>query len=300
MTIEDLPTELIRLILFAVPDTESLLSAASASRTIYSVYFMARRELHVSLLEEKYEEISLDLNEAIAAVRSKGLGMRRHQEEAVAVLDDWRRRQETSVRVKRSLSIEEIKELYKLQMEILFFLQDYDFWVLRFGIFAEHGPWRFSRSYVCAHLNEREKHRFTTALCRLATHANIFGRNQEAVKFAPTHKDHNDWGEVISQEDAWGLFFGTIPPWEYEAMASVWLYLVFGWDSVHIIVRRQLEKIKNSDPKDFPVTFADFDASRNIGRELQSFPYDLEQLDMSAEDFACQSHLIRDQIRQTL
>jgi hypothetical protein len=193
----------------------------------YQVYLMSQQKLHIGLLDKKYEEIPLDINEAIAAIRTTGLGMKKHKEKAIAALDVWRRRKETATRVKRSLSMEEIIELDKFHNEILFFLEDLQdnadqlYWLCTFDL-ANHMPKQLTNS---------ERRRFATALCRLVIYVNIFGENVEAKGFVPSAED-NDWEKVTSAEDAWGLFFGTMPPWEYEEMGGVETHLMYRWDEV--------------------------------------------------------------------
>lgn len=185
---------------------------------------MSKNKLHLGVLDKNYDKISLDINEAIAAIRSTGLGMKKNKEEAIALLDVWRRRKETASRVRRSLSMEEIIELDKFHKEMLFFIKDFQdnadgpLWLTKY----ENWPLQLTNS---------ERRRFVTSLCRLVIHANIFGENGEAKGFAPS-ADDNNWEEVISTEDAWRLFFGTMPPWEYEEMGGVWSHLTYMWDAV--------------------------------------------------------------------
>ncbi|QKX60174.1 uncharacterized protein TRUGW13939_07317 [Talaromyces rugulosus] len=227
-TIADLPVELMLLILHHVSDTKSLLSLAFSSREIYNIYLMALKELHIGVLTRKYDETLLDINEAIAAVRSTDVGIKNNKEKAIALLDDWRRRQETATRVKGSLKVEEIKELYKFHKEILFFLADFRA-NLKSPYFIKDKDW--NEKYVPIRLTDPERRRFVTALCRLVIHHNIFGRCKEAKEEDSTFYD-NEWEQEISGVDAWRLFFGTMPPWVYHEMVCIQWHLVDRWREV--------------------------------------------------------------------
>lgn len=253
---------------------------------VYQVYLMAQKELHVGLLTRKYEEISLDINEAVAAIRSTGLGMKKNKEKAIALMDDWRRRQETATKVKRSLCITEIKELYEFHKEVLFFLDD-------FQIHAEGPPWISNEDWAQKHtpirLTDNETRCFVTGLCRLVIHANIFGKNEDAKDFVPS-ADDNDWEEVTGAVDAWRLFFGTMPPWEYEEMGCVWSHLITRWEVVlfnaYVAQKDIIEGYETSAKEDNIELSINDDHLRDVGgNPFRKFTW--EEFDMPPADVIC-------------
>ncbi|KAJ5728802.1 uncharacterized protein N7483_003310 [Penicillium malachiteum] len=92
-TFESLPAELIILILYHLSDHASLISTGLTSLRLYKIYQSVKDSdvILSSILRRQSEEMSLDLSETITAIRSKGLLMEHHKEQATALLDTWRR-----------------------------------------------------------------------------------------------------------------------------------------------------------------------------------------------------------------
>uniref|UniRef100_A0A093UMT0 F-box domain-containing protein n=1 Tax=Talaromyces marneffei PM1 TaxID=1077442 RepID=A0A093UMT0_TALMA len=92
-TLEGLPTELIILILFYIPDQTSLQSIVFASPIFHQAYLAVRQPVLYRVLKTQYESL-LNFSEAITAVQSEGLSFHSHNEDAISLLDIWRRRRE--------------------------------------------------------------------------------------------------------------------------------------------------------------------------------------------------------------
>ncbi|KAJ5610443.1 hypothetical protein N7510_007162 [Penicillium lagena] len=224
-TLEGLPAELLILILFEIRDRQSLQSVVLASPACHKAYLMIRPDLLYCILKNQYDELLLP--EAIAAIRSKGLDMKNNREKAIALLDI--RRRDKEINASEPASLEEIIELLHFHKEIHFFLDDY----------SQNAPrpeWIDSAQwprFLPLDLSNSEKCRFLRALCRLQTHAYIFGKSEVSIERWYDWPS-NDWEyTTLRPEDAWRLFFGTILPWEYEEMGCVWSYLMTKYDPVY-------------------------------------------------------------------
>jgi hypothetical protein len=187
---------------------------------------------------EQYGAI-LDLSEAITAIRSKGLLLEYHKDQAIVVLDNWRRRGETRqssstpiTRVDRPDGLEEIIKLLQFHKKLHFFLEDYTMNLPR-------PPWIDPAQWeqeLPIKMSDTEKRRFMRALCRLQTHAHIFGppeglpRPEDTSLYPQPHHEHI--GNMYEDEPAYRLFFGAMPPWEYQEMGCVWSYLLTKYDPV--------------------------------------------------------------------
>lgn len=130
-TLEGLPTELIILILFYISDQDSLKSAVFSSPVFHQAYIAVRQPLLCNILKIQFGSI-LDLSEAITAVRSEGLSFHSHKEEAICLLDTWRRQKEifsiASIKSNQSgalLSLDETIKVFRLYQELNYFLEDY-------------------------------------------------------------------------------------------------------------------------------------------------------------------------------
>ncbi|KAJ5174469.1 uncharacterized protein N7482_000346 [Penicillium canariense] len=229
-TLEGLPAELLLIVLSQVSDWESLRSIVHASPTCHSVYLIVRSELLCGILKRQYGAL-LDLPEAILAIRSKGLFFFENKEKVIALLDTWRRREEikrlssmSATRLDEPDSLEETIDLLWLHKELQFFLKDYSTNVPR-PSWIDPAQWNHELPIQMSHAEQR---RFMRALCRLYTHANIFGQPE---------KHPYDGCELrintFDDEEAYRIFFGTMPPWEYEEMGCVWSYLRLKYDPVY-------------------------------------------------------------------
>lgn len=194
-----------------------------ASPACHGAYLRVREELLECALCCQYDEI-LQLPEAIAAIRSKNLHMVDNKEQSIALLDSWRRSEEISTlaltpgpQPDKPTNLEDVIELLNLHKEIDFFLEDYSTnaprpsWI---------GPGQWSAEFTPMRLSHAEKRRLARALCRLYLHANIFGN----IEITESDSDWipNNWKNTVHDtEDAWRLFFGTLPPWEYEELVCV-------------------------------------------------------------------------------
>jgi hypothetical protein len=214
------------------------------------VYLTIRTELLHKLLKEQYGAI-LDLSEAITAIRSKGLLLEHYEEQAIAVLDNWRRRGEIrqssstlTARVAQPDGLEEIIKLLHFHKKLHFFLEDYTINVPR-PSWMDPAQWE---QELPIKMSDTEKRRFMRALCRLQTHANILGPPEDPPSPDPR------WsriGNSFENEQAYRLFFGAMPPWEYQEMGCVWSYLMTKYDPVIKKISTDLRDAMKDAPGQF-------------------------------------------------
>jgi hypothetical protein len=188
----------------------------------------------------------LDLAEAITAIRSTGLWLEHRGEEAIALLDRWRRREEigqyfpTSVgRVDQPDDVEEIIKLLQLHKKLQFFLEDYTINVLR-------PPWTDLAQWereLPIRFSDNEKRRFMRALCRLQIYANIFGPPEDGQ---PHRVPINNYFE---EEKAFRLFLGAMPPWEQHEIGCVWSYLMTKYDPIFKKISHDLSEAMKDNAK---------------------------------------------------
>lgn len=104
-------------------------------------------------------------------------------------------------------------------------------------------------------LSDDERRRFLRALCRLQTHSNISASPEKSSGTGCCFKFRNDWdrGEsrLLACEEAYRVFYGTLPTWEYDEMGCVWTYLKTkfcpAYNVVSDSVRDLIEKHGNAD-----------------------------------------------------
>lgn len=230
-TLEGLPTELQIIILSQISDLDTLKSIVLSSPICHRVYLTVRHELLHNILKEQYGAI-LDLSEAITAIRSKGLHLQYHEDQAIAILDNWRRRGETRqssstliARVDQPDGLEEIIKLLHLHKKLHFFLEDYTINVSR-PSWIDPAQWE---QELPIKMSNNEKRRFMRALCRLQIHANIFGPVEDGLS---QYLQLGRLGNRFDGEKGYRLFFGAMPPWEYQEMGCVWSYLTTKYSPV--------------------------------------------------------------------
>jgi hypothetical protein len=239
--------------LFQLPDRPSLDSFVFSSRTIYQAFVTVQQEALCGVLERQYGVL---LAEAITAVRSRGLYFEHHEREAIALLDTWRRREEIcdlgltlSNRIDQPRDLQEILALCQFDMKLHFFLQDY---VMN----APRPEWIEQTHWECTVipivLIQTEKHRFIRSFCRLQTLAHIFARCKDWPRLT---KILNDWeGKKDAspfhsvEEQAYRLFYGTMPPWESDEMGSVWAYFNTKYDVIYKEVYNGLLDLLRNHP----------------------------------------------------
>jgi hypothetical protein len=229
-TLEDLPTELLILILLEIPDLASLKSIVLSSPIFHQAYLPVRQEALCGIVKNQWGVLLAD---AITAIRSRGLLFSTHKHEAIRLLDTWRRKEEirdlalgSSIPIDEPDNLEEIFHLLYLHKVFHFFLDDYAKNVPR-PPWMENEEWE--TSVIPIKLSQTEKHRFLRALCRLQTYEHIFGlpeRLESGIWI------DNDWrntkqkssSSMSPNEEAYRVFFGPMPPWEYHEMGCVWTY----------------------------------------------------------------------------
>lgn len=227
-----------------------------------------RQKLLKCLVKRQYSGF-LDLTEALTAMRSEGVHFSLGVEKAIYVLDKWRRRSEfrdlnqsSSTRLDEPNSLEEIIKLLHFHKMLRFFLQDY-------SINAPRPPWiqpiEWKNKYLPLRLSLSEKHRFLRAMCRLQIVKNIFGDPVYCLRHASCDScgqwkfwklgqteelrdlkgPHGTW---FIHEQAYRLFYGTIPPWEHEEMGSVLSYLITKIKAISEEIADDLRQLSASTP----------------------------------------------------
>ncbi|CAG8893184.1 unnamed protein product [Penicillium egyptiacum] len=237
-TLKGLPTELLILILLKIHDLATLKSIVLSSPIFHQAYLPVRQGALYGIVKDQWGVLLAD---AITATRSRGLLFSSHKHEAIALLDTWRRREEISTlastssnRIDEPGSLEEIFHLLYLHKVFHFFLDDYAKNIRR-------PPWmgsdQWETSVIPIELSQTEKHRLLRALCRLQTYEHIFGY--------PERQNGNGWldnnwnrkpkssSSMPPHEEAYRVFFGPMPPWEYHEMACVWTYFTAMFDPIY-------------------------------------------------------------------
>ena len=219
------------LILKDIPDLATLKYIMLSSRTFFPAYLLARREIFCCILQKQYGPL---LREVVAAVRSRGLYLGTYKEEAIALLDTWRRSEEiralapkSSSRIDKPRDMKEISDLIRFNKVLQFFLNDYATSALPP---AWIDPNKWENSMLPVQLSSSEKHRFIRAFCRLQIHGNILGRPEYDLS-SRTPQVWDLWSLkkappfFSARVEAYRLFFAAIPPWEYDEMGCVWTYV---------------------------------------------------------------------------
>lgn len=198
-----------------------------SSRQYYAAYHAARPKILHSVFNTQHGGL-IDIADALTAVRSKGLWFKFHREEAISVLDTWRRRRAEKIRELRKptiISPEETIKLFHLYRVWHFFLEDYG----KNNTIPRPGWVQATRwNLPLLDLSDTEKRRILRGLCRLHIYCNIFGRIERKIRCLGDAADkdtYNDWDDDFEREDL-GLFWDTMAPWECEELACVWSYLV--------------------------------------------------------------------------
>lgn len=258
-TLEGLPTELLILILSEIPDRSSLKSIALSSPTVYRVYLKARPELLHRMITNLFGPL---LGEAILAIRSRGLLFADHKEKVIALLDTWRRKDEIKQRTSSNLkridvvdNLQETFDLFRFHKQLEFFLADY-------AKHAPRPPWipenDGDSSFTPMEFSHTEKYRFFRAMCRLQTHGHIFGPAETVPKPGMHPPEENDWesadpkdpkdDHIAKMREAYRLFFGAMPPWEYSEIGCIWSYLLTKFPPLYDGIAESMREIADNSP----------------------------------------------------
>ncbi|KAJ6017780.1 hypothetical protein N7451_001159 [Penicillium sp. IBT 35674x] len=233
-TLEDLPTELKILILFQVPDSDTLKSLVLASPGYHNAYLAVREELLRCLVERQYTGF-LDLAEALTAVRSKGVNFAYQREGAITLLDKWRRRNEirelsqsssnhfSPNNLDKPSNLEEIVKLLHFHK----MLDDKCCDTCR-AIPNNLPPteWRnFSFCHLCSRMKDWQTENFD---------------------------DMADGGRYYNMERmVYRLFYGAMPPWEYEEMGGILYYFDAKIKAISKEMKNDLRELIKSTPCEF-------------------------------------------------
>lgn len=251
-------------------------------------------------------------------MRSKGVHFSYRREEAITLLDKWRRRNEIRERGQSNQyspnnldepeSLEESVKLLHFHNMLCFFLKDY-------STHAPRPPWiqqdQWEKYCLPLHLSVSEKHRFLRAMCRFQILKNIFGDEVwcfgpircDTCRAIPTDLPPTEWrnisccgscsySKVWQHENvydmadggqdvdivhiAYRLFYGTMPPWEYEEMCCILCYFDARIKDISKEMKEDLRELIKSTPCEYfwdiiPKEQRPPGAAIEIERDLVSF-----------------------------
>ncbi|KAJ5188155.1 hypothetical protein N7491_004480 [Penicillium cf. griseofulvum] len=102
----------------------------------------------------------------------------------------------------------------------------------------EDGQWK--TEVLPIKLSHSENHRLLRGLGRLQIYQNIFGPPEHSEDWVWQKRISNQWdvnkgssSHCDPRREVYRLFFGMIPPWEYQEMACVWAYFRTLFDSIY-------------------------------------------------------------------
>ncbi|KAH8431547.1 uncharacterized protein LDX57_009209 [Aspergillus melleus] len=261
-TLEGLPVELMILILFRLPDGNTFKSLVYASPDYHQAYLTVRYQL-LRLLVRRQLGGLLDLAEVFTAIRSQGVHYAYQDENVIALLDNWRRKDEirelkSSKQPDEPDSPEEIIKRFRFYRMLFFFLED-------ISINAPRPPWiqpiQWESEYLPLHLSIFEKRRFLRAMCRFQILKNLFGDPVYCFDRVKCGKcgDRNKFWQLREcndlqtvWEEAYRLFYGTMPLWEHDEMGSVFMYLVSKYEGISKEITDDLRQLsKNTSSRFF-------------------------------------------------
>jgi hypothetical protein len=213
---------------------------------------MVRQNVLHNILRRGYGEF-LDLSEAITAIRSKGLLLEHHEEEAIGLLDRWRRREEIrqysptlAAGLYQPGDLEETINVLQLLKKLQFFYEDYT-------INLPRPPWidpaQWKRE-VPLKMSDNEKCRFMRALCRLQMYANILGPPEMSGQWRE-REGQVLFDNYVTDEKHYRLFLGVLPPWEVHEMGCVWSYLMSKYNPVFEKISDGLREAMKNEPSRF-------------------------------------------------
>lgn len=258
---ETLPKELLIQILQRLPDLEHVQKLILSSSSCYEAYRISQYSiLHTHV--EKLFSSPYNLREALLVIRSRELSFCSHKEEALALLDAWRRREEIKQLTLRSaaekftleqpVNLEETIDLIHLHKQLRFFLDDYPTAISQ-PPWLERQQWEIDiRPHI--QMSPVEQVRFLRALCRLYILKNLFGpidRDSETsldeelkLGFGPDHSVYSEGFHTFM--DAYRCFYGIFPHWEHQEMGCVNRYLRDRLDPIYESIYNDFDKIVES------------------------------------------------------
>ncbi|CAG8057669.1 unnamed protein product [Penicillium olsonii] len=232
--LEGLPTELKIHILWQIPVIEDLKSLVLASPGYHRAYLLVRYHLLEWHANQQLGE-ELDLAEALTAVRSKGIQFTTRRESAIALLDTWRRRDEIRgssqshqlpYRLDKPTHLEGIINLLHFQKRILRAL---------------------CRLQILKNIFGDPIHCFQYPNCDSCSCTDHWRKREGTKKVRRSHEPRNHQDD----EYAFRLFYGTMPPWEYEEMGCVYSYFREKDELLGKEIGRDLRQLSESTPCEF-------------------------------------------------
>ena len=252
LALEALPSELRITILCYAPDLRTLSSLAHASPAYHQSYVASRVYVLRALVRRQVPDFCL--SEALCAIRSVQFHAKtpNELEAVVAHFDRWRRRDELERLSGKSAFAEltnpdEIIALLRLHYNIEFMLE-------RYSRIAPCPSWMNVDEWKSKHLplqfTALERQRFLRAACRIQLFCHLLGSRESASQEMLPRRSGTRLSDTLDHAYLWDLFFRTMPPWEVEEIACVWIYLQSEWDllfaEVAFDLSREGPKFKNS------------------------------------------------------
>ncbi|KAF7174347.1 hypothetical protein CNMCM6106_008586 [Aspergillus hiratsukae] len=251
LSLEGLPVELHICILFKLQDLDSLRSLVHASPVCYQAYRLVRDEVLLSILRSSYDG-HVDISDAVAAVRSRGLYAIKPSNRAkiIALLDSRRRSEEirhlglsSGPFPDQPATVDETIRLLHLHRMATFLLDDYS----RTARCPEWmPPEKWKNEILPLRLSRTEQRRFFRAFYRMQIWGNVFGHIELPLDADRPEKE-NYWFSsrervplVFEEEEVWRLFFGTMAPWEVDEIACFWRHCYHRWEEPYFEISDSL------------------------------------------------------------
>jgi hypothetical protein len=133
-------------------------------------------------------------------------------------------------------------KLLDLHKEMTYFVQGFS---KHKGTPRYVNPLRWEKVKFPVILSSNEEYRVLRALCRLQLHSNVFWK-------VPSRRKRPFDRYALHSHEVWRLLFATMPPWEYEEMGSVWVYLQTELDPMIYRIQRDFRKHREELFKDSP------------------------------------------------
>lgn len=142
-------------------------------------------------------QYGVHLADGVLAIRSRGLNLTHHKNEAIALLDTWRRREEINVVSTSSNRFDEPQNLEEI-LNLVHHFKVFQFFLRNFAANAPRPEWidhdQWETTILPIELSPTEKHRVFRALCRFQAFSNIFGV-VETVIDDQHGKTYNVWDQ---------------------------------------------------------------------------------------------------------
>lgn len=221
-----------------IPELKTLVNFISASSEYYRLYIGSRRTVDTALVQRQFTHV--DIAEGLIAIRSEGLHAeaKGNRDAILSILDQRRRPQEIrkihgDEHPFKLAGHDECVKLVHLGAKFNALIED-------FSRTAPSVPWMdgdvWRAEELPLKLSDTEKARFLRALYRIQTYCNIFGVREIPLSASGFRENLTPASYRSSfdfeTEEIWGLFLGTMAPWEVEEITCVWTYMRNKYDEM--------------------------------------------------------------------